>query len=177
MISSVIVVVLAVVIVFSAIGTAAAFRARSRKVSENPSRRLRAVDVEAFRNLIDPAEEEFLRSRLPAADFRRIQRERLGAAVEYISGAASNAAVLLRLAETARHSSDPGTVECAEKLIEEATRLRLYAFQAIPRLYLAMLFPSRRTSPVRIAESYEQMTQQVVSLGLQYPTRGISGAL
>ena len=47
-----------------------------------------------------------------------------------------------------------------------------------PRLYLGMVVPGARISPVRIAERYEQMTRQVVLLGcLQYPTRGISAAL
>jgi len=175
-ITSITLVVLALALVFSSIRLARA-SVHSRAVLENPAEHLSPVDVEAFRNLIDPAEEEFLRSRLQPRDFRRIQRERLRAAVEYIAGAARNAAILLRLAEAARHSPDPAVVHSAQKLTDEATRLRLYAFQAIPRLYLAMLFPTRRTAPLRVAESYEQMTQQVISLGLQYPTHGVSAAL
>jgi hypothetical protein len=138
---------------------------------------IRAVDLDAFRNLMDPEEEEYLRLNLSPADFRRIQRERLRAAVEYIQCAAFNAAVLMRFAEAARRSSDPATVQAAAKLIDNAIRLRTYAFQAVPKLYLAMVFPGRRFSPARVAESYEQMTRQVVLLGLQYPTGNISGAL
>jgi hypothetical protein len=138
---------------------------------------IRSVDLEAFRNLMDPEEEEYLRLNLSPADFRRIQRERLRAAVEYIQCAAFNAAVLMRFAEAARRSSDPATVQAAAKLIDNAIRLRTYAFQAVPKLYLAMVFPGRRFSPARVAESYEQMTRQVVLLGLQYPTGNISGAL
>ena len=37
---------------------------------------LRSVDLRAFRNLMDPEEEDYLRQHLPAAEFRRIQRER-----------------------------------------------------------------------------------------------------
>jgi hypothetical protein len=150
---------------------------RSRKVLENPAQHLRPVDVEAFRNLIDPAEEEFLRNRLQPADFRMVQRERLAAAVEYIRGAARNASILLKVAEAARSSPDPAITQGAQSLIDEATRLRLYAFQTIPRLYVAMLFPGRHISPLRVAESYEQMTRQVASLGAQYPTRGVSAVL
>jgi hypothetical protein len=148
------------------------------RVLENPAEHLRAVDVEAFRNLVDPGEEEFLRTNLAPAEFRKIQRERLRAAVEYVSCAAQNAGVLLRLADAGRRSSDPATAEAAEKLVNNALRLRLYAVHTIPRLYLGMIFPGTRISPVRIAESYEQMTRQVVLLGcLQYPTRGVSAAL
>jgi hypothetical protein len=134
------------------------------RVLENPTEHMRAVDLEAFRNLVDPDEEEFLRTNLPSAEFRRIQRERLRAAVEYVSCAAQNAAVLLRLADAGRRSPDPATA--------------LYALKAIPKLYLGMALPGARISAVGIAERYEQMTRLVVLLGcLQYPTRGVSAAL
>jgi hypothetical protein len=148
------------------------------KALENPAEHIRAVDIEAFRNLVDPDEEEFLRTNLPPAEFRRIQRERLRAAVDYISCAAQNAAILLRVADAGRRSPDPVTAEAAEKLVNNAIRLRLYALHAIPRLYLGMIVPGARISPVRIAESYEQMTRLVILLGCQrYPTRGVSAAL
>jgi hypothetical protein len=138
---------------------------------------IRSVDLRAFLNLTDPEEEEYLRLNLPAADFRRIQRERLRAAVEYIRCAAFNAAVLMRVAEAARHSADPATVQAAARLIDNAIRLRSYALRAIPKLYLAMVFPGRRFSLTRVTETYEQMTRQVVLLSLQYPIGEISRAL
>ena len=153
-------------------------RVSASKVLENPTEHMRAVDLEAFQNLVDPDEAEFLRTNLPSAEFRRIQRERLRAAVEYVSCAAQNAAVLLRLADAGRRSPDPATAEAAEKLVQNALRLRLYALQAIPKLYLGMVLPGTRISAVGIAERYEQMTRLVVLLGcLQYPTRGVSAAL
>jgi hypothetical protein len=153
-------------------------QAARSKMLDNPAAHIRSVDVDAFRNLVDPDEEEFLRSHLSPADFRRIQRERLRAAIEYVNCAAHNAVILLRLADAGRRSPDDATAEAAQKLADNALRLRLYALQAIPNLYLGMIFPGSRISPVRIAESYEQMTRQVVMLGcLQYPTRGISAAL
>lgn len=153
-------------------------RAPAPAVLENPTEHMRAVDLEAFRNLVDPEEEEFLRTNLRPAEFRSIQRERLRAAVEYVACAAQNAAILLRVADAGRRSPDPATAEAAEKLVDNAIRLRLYAFQAIARLYLGMIFPGARISPARIADSYEQITRLVVLLGcLQYPTRGVSAAL
>ena len=152
--------------------------ALSTNVLEEPTEHIRAVDVEAFRNLIDPGEEEYLRTNLSPAEFRRIQRERLRAAVEYVSCAAHNAAILLRLADAGRRSSNPATAEAAQKLVDNALRLRLYALHAIPRLYLGMILPGSRISPVRVVDRYEQMTRLVVLLGcLQYPTRGVSAAL
>jgi len=147
------------------------------RFGDHPAAHIRSVDLEAFRNLIDPDEEEYLKSRLHPAKFRKIQRERLRAAAEYISCAAHNAAILLRMAEAARSSPDPRVATMAEKLVEDAIRLRLYAFQAIPKLYIAMIVPVQQLSPIRVADRYEQITRQVVLLGLRYPMRGISSAL
>jgi len=141
---------------------------------ENPAQHLRYVDVEAFRNLIDPAEEEYLRQRLVTSEFRKIQRERLFAAVDYIAGAAHNAALLVRLAEAARHSSDSATVLAAEKLLASAIQLRLYAFRAIIQLYFEILLPGSRSSSLIMVERYESLTRQVIMLGLQYPVPGVS---
>jgi hypothetical protein len=149
----------------------------SPQVLDNPAEHLQAVDLEAFRNLMDPDEEAYLRDHLQPRDFRRIQRERLRAAVEYLTGAAHNAAVLMRLGEAARTDPDPATAAAAEKLIANAVQLRLYALQAIPKLYVAMVLPGRRVAPMRVAESYELMTRQVVLLGLRYPAEGVSAAL
>jgi hypothetical protein len=147
------------------------------RIAENVGQQIRFVDLEAFRKLVDPEEEDYLRRRLPREDFRRIQRQRLRAAADYIVCAAGNAAVLLSLAEDARHSPDPAIATAAGKLIENAIRLRLYALQAVPRMYIAMLLPVGPHWPVRVADRYEQMTRQVVLLGLKYPTGNISAAL
>jgi hypothetical protein len=173
---SIVLVVLAILVLILLIRVAKG-HAIALRVGENPAESIRFVDVEAFRNLIDPDDLEYLRRRMPSAEFRKIQRERLRAAAQYISCAAHNAAVLLRMAEAARVSSDPQVAAMAEKLVENAIRLRLYAFQAIPKLYIAMILPVRPQSSVRVADRYEQMTRQVVMLGLQYPMRGISNAL
>src|SRR5439155_26076680 len=69
--------------------------------------RTRPVDIDAFRNLIDPAEEEFLRENMPPSDFRAVQRERLRASVDYVCCAAHNAAILVGLEVAARVSADP----------------------------------------------------------------------
>lgn len=152
-------------------------RALTARRIEDPAQQLQSVDIEAFRNLIDPNEEEFLRKELCPSDFRRIHRERMRAAVDYVYAAARNATTLLQIAEGARFSPDPRVSESAERLTETAIRLRLYALQALVLLYLNIALPSRQTSLVRIAERYEQMTRQLVMLGLQHPTRGAAAAL
>jgi hypothetical protein len=172
--------IIVVLVVLSLLGVAIAltrtrvpFGDRTKPAEEQ----LRPVDIEAFRNLIDPNEEEYLRARLKPAEFRRIQRQRLAAAVEYIQGASKNAGILLRIADAARQSGDPAIMRSAEKLVEQATQLRLYAYQTVPRLYFAMAFPGWRVSPMRVAEGYEEMRRQAVFLGSHHSLREVSSAL
>jgi hypothetical protein len=117
------------------------------------------VDVRAFRNLIDPAEEDYLRQNLPGAEFAALHRERLRAAILYIASASHNAAVLMRVGEAARRSPELLIAEAGEKLVDSALRLRLFAFQATARLYIGIVLPGMRISALSMAESYESMTR------------------
>jgi hypothetical protein len=142
------------------------------------STQLRPVDVGAFCNLISASEQQYLREHLPARQFRSIHRERMGAAIEYVRCAAHNASILMRLGEAARHHSDPSVREAGEKLLENGLRLRLYAVQVVPRLYLSMAFPMAGPTPDILADTYDNMSRQVVMLScLQFPTHGMSSAL
>jgi hypothetical protein len=116
------------------------------------------VDVRAFRNLIDPTEEAYLRRNLSRAEFAAIHRERLRAAIIYISSASDNAAVLMRVGEAARRSPEPAIVHAGDKLVDSAIRLRLFAFQATAKLYVAILLPGIEISTLSLAEKYERMT-------------------
>jgi hypothetical protein len=139
---------------------------------------LRPVDVGAFCNLISVSEQQFLRENLPSHEFRTIHRERMGAAVEYVRCAARNASILMRLGDAARQHSDPSVREAGEKLLENGLRLRLYAMQVVPRLYLSMAFPKTGPAPDTLADTYDNMSRQVVALNcMQFPTHGMSSAL
>ena len=142
------------------------------------STHLRPVDVAAFCNLISVSEQEYLREHLPPREFRSIHRERMGAAVEYVRCAAHNASILMRLGEAARQHSDPSVREAGEKLLENGLRLRLYAFQLVPKLYLSMAFPKAGQATDVLVDTYDNMSHQVVMLSrLHFPTHGMSSAL
>jgi len=155
-------------------------KGRSSAISrvEDLARHLRPVDIQAFRILVDPLETQFLWSRLPRAEFRKIQRRRLHAAVQYISCAARNAAILIRIGEAARRSPEPSVAAAGEKLVNTAIRLRIFSFQAMMKLYLGMILPGARVSAGDLAENYERMTGLVFLLGrLQRPAAGVSVAI
>lgn len=126
---------------------------------------LRPIDVNAFRNLINEREEEFLRQSLPWHEFRRIHSERMLAAVGYVRGAARNAGILIRLAEAAALDPDPTVATAAQNLLENATNVRLYAFQQVPRFYLSILVPGLSHAPYSLAEHYDTMARQGILLG------------
>jgi hypothetical protein len=134
---------------------------------------IRTVDLEAFRNLIDPEEEEFLRLHLPADEFRAIQRQRLRAAIDYLAAVSYNAALLLHLGLSARRSADPRIAETAQNLVDNALRLRLYSALAICKIGLRIAFPSAVLQPAGIAERYQLMTEGAAQLGrLRSPSNG-----
>jgi hypothetical protein len=142
------------------------------------SSELRPVDVGAFCNLISGSEQEYLRQHLPPHEFRTIHRERMGAAVEYVHWAAANAAILIQLAEAARRQQDESVKQAGEKLMESALRLRLYALQLVPRLYLSMMIPAISPETAALADTYDNMGRQVTILScLEFPTHGMASAL
>ncbi|HVP44386.1 MAG TPA: hypothetical protein VMS96_13210 [Terriglobales bacterium] len=119
----------------------------------------RPVDLAAFRNLVDPAEDEFLRTNLPAAAFRRVQRERLRAAIVYVERSAANAAVLLRIGE-ALSREDAEAAAMGREIANTALRLRVYALLVLAILHARVWFPSITTPVQEVGTRYEELRNQ-----------------
>lgn len=117
-------------------------------------------DINAFRNLIDEREKQFLRERLPALEFRAVHRERMRAALEYVRAAAHNARILIQVAEGARNASDPKMASAATQLLDNAYRLRVYTLKATPRLYVCIVFPGLHQTLSSVLAGYDSMSQQ-----------------
>jgi hypothetical protein len=136
-----------------------------------PTRRIESIDIEAFRNLVNPTENEYLRRRLPSAEFRKVQRERLRAAAAYIRVAARNAAVLVAIGQPALSSSDFATAEAARQLVDNALLLRRNATVALLRIYVALVWPQSALAAAPVVLGYEQLSSRAMLLGrLQNPT-------
>jgi hypothetical protein len=119
---------------------------------------LRPVDIEAFRNLIDPSEEQFLREQLSRRQFRLIKRARLLATTDYVRHASHNAAILLRLGEAARQNPDSCIAEAGQRLVDDAVRLRMLALFSMTQLYLGILLPGVHISAGSLVENYQQLS-------------------
>jgi hypothetical protein len=132
--------------------------------------RIEPIDIEAFRNLVSPTENDYLRRRLPAAEFRRVQRERLRAAAAYIRVAGRNAAVLVSIGQAALSASDAATTEAARQLVDNALLLRRNATIALLRIYVALAWPQSALAAAPIVHGYEQLSGRAMLLGrLQNP--------
>lgn len=122
------------------------------------------VDLAAFRNLIDPAEEDYLREHLPAGQFRELQRERMRAALEYVQRTAYNGALLLRVGEAASNDQNPEVAAAGRTLMNDALRLRMNAMLAMIVLYARIAMPGARISIGRVTDVYESLTEGLVRL-------------
>jgi len=135
---------------------------------------IRPIDVEAFRNLIDPDEDEYLRRRLPAAQFRTVRRERLRAMAAYVHVAAGNAAVLVRVGDAAVANGDVQVAEAAHQLVNDALLLRRNCILALGRIYLALAWPNSGFAAARVFERYERVSGAAMLLGrLQNPRAAV----
>ena len=124
---------------------------------EELAKQTKPVDLESFRNLLDPEETAFLRSHLPSREFRALQRERLRAAAEYVSRVSHNAAVLSRFGEAARLSDDPEVAAAGRELAEQAIRLRGVSLLLRANLRLGTFLPSTRLPASRLVEGYQKI--------------------
>jgi hypothetical protein len=132
---------------------------------------IQPVDIAAFRNLMDADEEEYLRANLNGQDFRKVQRKRMRAAVEYVWCTVHNSAVLLRLGEAAHGSSNPEVVRAGQKLANDALQLRLRSLTALAWLYLRLLTPGGGVCLPSLLARYMEMRDGMVRLvRLQTPS-------
>lgn len=143
---------------------------RSLQISGSDRREIQPIDIHAFRILVDPTETDYLRRRLPAAQFRRVQRERLRATAAYIQVAGRNAALLAVMGQAALTAGDSRTAEAARQLVDNALLLRRNALYALFRIHVALGWPSSGLAAAPVLRGYEQLSSCAMLLGrLQNP--------
>jgi hypothetical protein len=139
---------------------------------EDLAAQTRPVDIGAFRNLVDPKEDAFLRANLCTRDFRAIQRERARSAMEYLQSSAHNATYLLRMGEAAIQNHDPRIAQAGRQLVDSALQLRGYALLYRAQLYLRLALPGAQFSYGKLADNYQQLSSLASQLALiQHPTQ------
>ena len=149
-----------------------ALRNRTRRVDlEGTVQAFRSLDIEAFRNLVDPAEEAFLRHHLPPRKFREIKRQRAWVALLYAWEAGRAATALAKVGQAAQRSLNPDVAASGVQVTENAFRLRLQSVRVSLRLLTEVLWPglSSRSLP-SLADQYERAAETLFRLG-RFPAR------
>jgi hypothetical protein len=167
---------LAIVLVFAALIALglmlrlAVSRSLPAKLNSSLATTIQPIDVEAFRNLINPAEDDYLSRRLPPPEFRSVRRARLRAIAAYLQVAGTNASVLVRVGESALASGNPQFAESAHRLVNDALLLRRNASLALARIYIAWAWPNSGVAAVHVVDRYERLSGSAMLLGrLQDP--------
>lgn len=115
------------------------------------------VDLAAFRTLMDRSDEEFLRGRLPAKDFKRLRRERLRVAGLYLKEISTHADCVARHCATAANASDVAAANQARELAQVAASVRINAMVLRVRLEVARWVPLPDPNAQAILASYSRM--------------------
>jgi hypothetical protein len=132
---------------------------------EDVRKQLKPVDLQCFENLVDPAQDLFLRRHLNAQAFRKVQRARRIAAVEYLWRLARNAGLLIRAGEYARTADNPELAAAARALAATAAMTRMLALLSILRLSAGIAFPQTTTQCDSFVRRYGLMTSSYMHLG------------
>jgi hypothetical protein len=115
---------------------------------------LTPVDLNAFENLMDLEEEEYLRLNLSPKEFRSVQRERIRVARLYVATISKNASMLVGIGQAARSQSDPELAASGQELMRRAVQLKIWCVLAQVRLGSAFLFPAVLSPSSAIAGRY-----------------------
>jgi hypothetical protein len=165
------IIVLAAVALLVVLG-AAVFRQRGQlKSTEELESRWQKVDMEAFLNLVNPAEERYLRRSLSATEFASIQRHRVRVMWEYLGRLSANSKLMMQAAQMVQHHGSPEQMQEATRLVGAATRMRVLIFAVDAYLIVRFLLPQTQ-DPVRtLVGKYGELTQmftQTCGSGMAY---------
>lgn len=149
-----------------------AIRSRTRPVDlEKDVLAFRSLDIEAFRNLVDSAEEAFLRDNLPLKKFREIKRQRAWVALIYVREAGKAATALAKIGQAAQRSSDPKIAASGIQVTENAFRLRFQTIRTGLYLLTEILLPDLQSRSLpHLVNQYEQAAETLFRLG-RFPSR------
>jgi hypothetical protein len=157
-----------VAVAFFALGIVVyvAIRSRTQRVDlEKAVQAFRSLDIEAFRNLVDSAEEAFLRDNLSPKKFREIKRQRAWAALLYAWEAGGSATALAKIGQAAQRSSDPEIAASGVQLSENAFRLRLQTIGASLYLLAEILLPDLQSRTILpLVDQYRRAAETLLRL-------------
>ena len=124
----------------------------------------RPTDLDAFLNLVDSEEENYLRSVLNPSDFALVHRSRMAAAITYVFNVMHNAGIILALGEAAQRHEDREVAELGKDLANNAIRLRINGYAALYRLGISYLRPSTVPAVASVIQRYRAIERSIRAL-------------
>jgi len=156
--------VLVALLLMAVFGVLAVGRHRDVHYVERALATIRALDIEAFRNLVSPDEEEYLRANLSPGKFRQIKRERTRAALAYVSLLSEVSLQFARFGSAVQQNPDPAIAELGRQIATSGIYLRLRTIEARARLSLALAFPVLPSRPLRsLLDQYDRASWLLVN--------------
>jgi hypothetical protein len=139
--------------------------------------RWQKIDIEAFLNLVDPAEERYLRRNLSTIEFNRIHRLRIRVMWEYLGRLSFNSRLMMQAGQMVQHHSSGERLIEATKLVATASRMRLMIFVADVYLAVRFLLPETQDPIRRLVANYDALTQMFTqTCGRQFASvRSVAG--
>ena len=122
-------------------------------------RQWQRIDMEAFLNLVDPAEERYLRQNLTGSDFRSIQRLRVRVMWEYLGRLAFNSKLMMQAGQMVQHHGSAEHLQQATQLVATAGRMRMLICAADVYLAVRFLLPETQDPIRRLVANYDALTQ------------------
>lgn len=132
------------------------------------------VDVEAFENLFAEDDLAFLRATLGPRDFRRIQRMRVAAALQYLRRVAHNASVLARVAHVAEDSGEAAAAASGRHLAQVATSVQFQSMQLMLRLCVLWAIPGSTVPSFSALDAYQQLKREFATYGARHNSRAMA---
>lgn len=149
----------AVVLLYTAV------RSRRKQAGQH----VRAVDLNAFRTLMDRDDELFMKEKLPRSKFRQLKRQRIRVIVRYVGRIAGNASAVLHMGEAARVSPTPEVAQTAAQVTELAGQIRVQCLVAMMKLSLEYVMPSLQLTPAMLVPKYLILRENVKRLSSLQP--------
>src|SRR6185369_4966198 len=120
--------------------------------------------------LLDESETTFLRRMLTPPSFRRVQRLRNRAALAYLKILLNNTAILMRIGDIARSSSDLKVAESGRVLAETALRTRMSVLRSYFTLLSQLVSPSAGWKVTgKLLSNYNELVSRLRDLGTAQP--------
>ena len=128
-----------------------------RSSGKQSSLRFHPVDLAAFRNLLSPEEDDFLRSALKTIHYHKVRRARVRAVQQYLLWIAANCATLLALLRLKVTAPDLASAPDTEGIVHHALKLRVISLGFWLLLWIELLLPGIEVRPAAAIRRYEDV--------------------